>query len=492
MSPRSLLAGLLMASGVSGALAASQAHRGDAESAEERAGTRAARPRPNVVLILADDAGIGDFGCYGQQRIRTPNIDRLAAEGLRFTQFYAGGPVCVPSRCVLMTGKHLGHAALRENVMQPLPAEEATLAELLRSAGYRTACIGKWALGNSVRQGSPLAQGFDTYFGFIDQVQAHRYFPAFLLEDDRRVAYADNESARTHYSQALFTDEALRFLEAERERPFFLYLAYCLPHADLDAPAESLAPYRAAGWPETPYVERGERLYNDQPTPRAAYAGMVSRLDHEVGRVLDRLRELDLERDTLVLFSSDNGPSREGGGDPDFFDSNGPFRGGKGELHEGGLRAPFLARWPGRIAPGQSELVCASWDVLATCAELAGCAPPAGTDGLSLAPTLLGRPAEQAAHEYLYWEHLPRGGSHVQALRRGSWKALRLGVQARNPRVELYDLAADPGEAHDLASAEPELAAELTELMSKAHVTDPKSPLLLREMRAERPGRRER
>jgi arylsulfatase A-like enzyme len=474
-----LLAVFLVASSVSGAA--------------QEGSTKAPAPRPNIVLILADDAGIGDFGCYGQQRIRTPSIDRLAAEGLRFTQFYAGGTVCVPSRCALMTGEHTGHAALRENVMQPLPAEESTLAECLRSAGYRTACIGKWALGNSVRQGSPLEQGFDTYFGFIDQVQAHRYFPPFLLKDDQRVSFADNERARTHYSQALFTDEALRFLEADRARPFFLYLAYCLPHADLDAPEESIAPYRAAGWPERPYVERGERLYNDQPTPRAAYAGMVSRLDQELGRILDRLRELGLERDTLVLFSSDNGPSDEGGGDPDFFRSSGPFRGGKGELHEGGLRVPLVARWPGRIAPGTSDLVCANWDVLATCGELAGFEVPASSDGRSLAPTLLGRPAEQAVHEYLYWEHMPRGGSHAQALRRGDWKLLRHDVQARNPRVELYDLAADPGETRDLAAARPELVAELTALMNLAHVSDPNSPLLMRELRrGERPGKRER
>jgi len=216
---------------------------------------------------------------------------------------------------------------------------------------------------------------------------------------------------------------------------------------------------------------------------------MVSRLDQEVGRVLERLRELGLERDTLVLFSSDNGPSREGGGDPAFFGSSGPFRGEKGELHEGGLRVPFLARWPGRIAPGTSDLPCASWDVLATCGELAGFPVPASSDGKSLAPTLLGRPAEQGVHEYLYWEHMPRGGRHVQALRRGNWKLLRLGVQARNPRVELYDLAADPGETRDLSTARPELVAELTALMEAAHVSDPRSPLLLRELRP-RPDRR--
>lgn len=476
-----------------------------AASSDPLAGARSPRPstqagtaerprRPNLVLVLADDAGIGDFGCYGQQKIRTPNLDRLAAEGLRFTQFHAGGTVCVPSRCVLMTGKHSGHAALRENVTQPLPAEESTLAELLRSAGYRTACIGKWALGISARKGSPLEQGFDTYFGFIDQTLAHRYFPDVLLRDDKRVLFADNERERTHYSQTLFTDEALRFLEASRAAPFFLFLSYCLPHADLDVPEESIAPYRAAGWPETPYVERGERLYNDQPTPRAAYAGMVSRLDQEVGRVLDKLRELGLERDTLVLFSSDNGPSDEGGGDPDFFDSNGSCRGGKGELYDGGLRVPFLARWPGRIAPGTSELLCASWDVLPTCCELAGVAVPEGVDGISLAPTLLGRSSEQPQHEYLYWEHKSAEQRNLQALRRGNWKALRLDVQKRNPRVELYDLATDPGESRDLAADRPELVAELTGLMNAAHTPDSKSPLLFRELNRppDRPARKER
>jgi arylsulfatase A-like enzyme len=460
--------------------------------------------RPDVLLILADDAGLGDLGCYGQRRIRTPSLDRMAAEGLRFAQFYAGGSVCVPSRCALLTGKHMGHAALRENVTQPLPASEHTLAELLKAAGYRTACIGKWALGNSVRQGSPLEQGFDTYFGFIDQVQAHRYYPAFLLRDDQRVPLEENPVARTSYSQDLFTEEALRFLAAQAEarrarpeerRPFFLYLSYCLPHADLDVPEDSLAPYRAEGWAETPYVEPGpERLYGDQPTPRAAYAGMLSRLDREVGRLLDALRELGLERDTLVLFSSDNGPSTEGGGDPAFFGSSAGLRGGKGELYEGGLRVPLLARWPGRITPGASDLPCAAWDLLPTIAELAGIARPTEVDGLSLVPTLLGRPGEQRAHDYLYWEHKAPGPSHVQAVRRGNFKALRLGVHTRSPRLELYDLASDPGETRDLAAARPELASELAALMDAAHVPHPRSPLYFRELqrRPERRGGKDR
>ncbi|HEX6881765.1 MAG TPA: arylsulfatase [Planctomycetota bacterium] len=457
-----------------------------------RAGAQVApERRPNVVLILADDLGYGDLGAYGQARIRTPNLDRMAREGLRFTQFYAGGAVCVPSRAVLMTGKHTGHAALRINVTQPLPPEETTLAEHLRAAGYRTACSGKWALGNSVASGSPRAQGFDTYFGFIDQIQAHRHYPEFLLRDDERVALDGNPSARTHYSHDLFTEEALRFLEAAREtpgRPFFLYLPYSLPHADLDVPADALAPYRDLGWSETPYVERGgERLYSDQPTPRAAYAAMVARIDRDVGRILDRLRELELERDTLVLFSSDNGPSSEGGGDPEFFDSNGPFRGEKGALYEGGLRVPLLARWPGRIAPGTSAQLAAAWDLFPTLAELAGTPAPADLDGISLVPTLLGRP-EQRAHAYLYWEHSAPGPFHSQAVRAGDLKALRLAVHARRPRVELYDLAQDPGETRDIAAERPADVARLVALMDEAHVRDPRSPLTYRELNTA-PGR---
>jgi len=456
---------------------------------------RQAPPPPNVVLILADDAGWGDFGCYGQRRIRTPNIDRLAAEGLRFTDFYAGGTVCVPSRCALFTGKHPGHMSLRINVTQPLPAEDVTLAELLQGAGMRTACVGKWALGNSVQAGSPRAQGFDSYFGFIDQNLAHRYYPPSLLRDDELVPLADNPSARTSYSQDLFTDEALRFLadsqsEANRAKPFFLFLSYCLPHADLDVPEDSAAPYRALGWPEQAYVERGgERLYHDQPTPRAVYAGMIARLDREVGRVLDKLRELGLDERTLVLFSSDNGPSDEGGGDPEFFQSAGPFRGKKGELYEGGLRVPLIARWPRTIAPGTSALPCAGWDLLPTLAELAGAPLPADIDGLSLVPTLRGRASEQRAHDSLYWENIAPGPSHTQALRRGSWKAVRRGVQGRNPRVELYDLATDPGETKDVAAEHAELVGELTALIEAAHVTDARTPLTWAELNG-RPNRR--
>jgi len=447
---------------------------------------------PSVLLIVTDDLGWGDLGCYGQARVATPNLDRLAAEGLRFTDYYAGGAVCIPSRGVLMTGKHSGHAWLRTNTMQPLPESETTLAELLQTRGLDTAVIGKWALGNSPRAGSPLVQGFDTYYGFIDQVQAHRAFPPFLLEDDRRVNFADNETQRTHWTQELFTERALAHLRARAAAPFFLLLSYTAPHADLDLPesAPELAQYRALGWPETPYVERGgERVYRDQPTPRAARAAMLARLDRDVGRLLDLLRELDRERDTLVLFTSDNGASPEGGADLEFFRANGGLRGGKGELYEGGVRVPLLARWTGTLAPGVSAQVAAAWDLLPTLVELAGGAPPPGLDGISLAPLLAGRTREPRERPPLYWEH--SGVEGWQALRRGQWKVVRRRVHTREPALELYDLAADPGEARDLAAARPELAAELLAELEACHTPDRKSPLLLREINP-RAGRRER
>ncbi len=443
-------------------------------------------PRPNVILILADDAGLGDFGCYGGTRIATPNIDRLAAEGMRFTSFYSGGSLCVPSRCALMTGKHMGHAAVRLNGPFPLPEAEVTLAEVLRDAGYRTACIGKWALGRDPREGgSPLLHGFDTYFGFIDQTPAHRYYPPHLFQDYRRVVLEENPTRRDRYSQDLFTAEALRFLEAHEDGPFFLYLPYCLPHADLDVPEDSLAVYRGKLGDETAYVEnpRG-RVYNDQPTPRAAYAAMVSRLDREVGRILESLAALGIDEQTLVLFSSDNGASSEGGTDPAFFASTAGLRGGKRSLYEGGIRAPLLARWPGKIEAGStSSRLAASWDLLATCAELAGAPVPPATDGISLAPELLGTPADRETHDYLYWESKDFEWGSLQAARFEGWKAVRTGAERRGAKLELYDLAADPGETRDVAAENPEVVARAERILAEAHVAHPRSPLLPAEFR---------
>jgi arylsulfatase len=317
-------------------------------------------------------------------------------------------------------------------------------------------------------------------------MQAHRYYPPFLFRDDQKVAFEENPARRERYSQDLFTEEALRFLEANRERPFFLYLPYCLPHADLDVPEDSLAEYRGKLGAETPYVERlaagRERLYNDQPEPRAAYAAMVTRLDREVGRILAKLDELGIAGNTLVLFSSDNGATAEGGIDRDFFASTAGLRGGKRSLYEGGIRAPLLARWPGKIAGGTtSARICAAWDLLATCAELAGERAPEGTDSVSLAATLLGREGEETRAP-LYWESKDPVWGSLQAVRFGDWKAVKSGANRREARLELFDLAQDPFESRDVAAEHPEVVSEAERLLAAAHVPHPRHPLTFDEL----------
>ncbi|MCC6409411.1 MAG: arylsulfatase [Planctomycetes bacterium] len=427
------------------------------------------------MLILADDLGWGELGCYGQSKIATPNLDRLASEGVRFTSYYAGAPVCAPSRCTLLTGQHTGHAPVRDNVeLQPegqmaLPAESITLAELLRSRGYATACIGKWGLGAPESEGEPLAQGFDHFFGYLCQRHAHAHTTNYLWRDGERVEFATPQ-----YSHDLFTADALAFIEAERERPFFLYLAYTIPHLALDVPEDSLSRYRGR-WDDPPYD--GKKGYTAHPTPRAAYAAMVSRLDRDVGRLVARLDELGLGRDTLILFTSDNGPTydRIGGSDSAFFDSAHGLRGLKGSVFEGGLRVPLIARLPGRIAAdGTSEQVAASWDVLPTVCELAGVAPPAGIDGVSFLPTLLGR-GDQRVHDHLYWEISSYGGQ--QAVRFGRWKAVRRRMQEGRLAIELFDLERDPAESRDLAAERPELVAVAVDLLERARTPSETFPL---------------
>lgn len=491
----------------------SESHEADPSANTARSAT--SRP-PNVVLILADDLGWGELGCYGQTKIATPNLDRLAREGVRFTSYYAGAPVCAPSRCTLLTGKHTGHAAIRDNFeVEPegqmaLPAGEVTLAELLKQRGYTTACIGKWGLGAPDTEGEPLSQGFDHFFGYLCQRHAHKHTTHYLWRDRERV-----EFAMPIYSHDAFTAEALEFVERERERPFFLYLAYTIPHLALDAPEDSLVEYRGR-WDDPPYD--GKKGYTAHPTPRAAYAAMVSRLDRDVGRLVAKLDELGLGDDTLVLFTSDNGPTydRIGGSDSAFFDSAHGLRGLKGSVYEGGVRAPLVARMPGRIAPGRvSEHVAASWDVLPTVCELAGvelprehAAPPASAarnadprrardddshvardtgshaalggrdgfarlDGLSFAPVLLG--GEQPVHDHLYWEIASYGGQ--QAARFGSYKAVRRNLAKGALAIELYDLSTDPAEAHDLAATRPELVAVAADLLQRARTPSDAFPL---------------
>jgi arylsulfatase A-like enzyme len=440
-------------------------------------------PRPNLVVILADDLGWGEIGVYGQRRIRTPNLDRMAAEGVRFTDFYAGAPVCAPTRSVLMTGQHGGRTRVRGNAgpdLQRLEDDDVTLAEVLRQAGYATALVGKWGLGEADDSGQPNRQGFDYFFGYLDQVHAHNYYPEFLWRNGDKVPLPNVVAgSRTGpggftigwtreprvYADDLIVDEALRWIRAERDRPFFLVLAPTLPHANNQRQLQtgdghelpSLGAYADEPW----------------PGPERGHAAMVSRLDADVGRVLAELRAQGIAERTLVLFTSDNGPHHEGGYDPSVFDASGPWRGGKRSLHDGGIRVPAIAWWPGTAPAGVvSPHPAYVGDVMATAVELAGVPPPAPPGGLwsvSLVPTLTGRPDEQRGHPYLYWESYERGTG--QAVRFGRWKAVR-GAIGRGP-VALYDLERDPGERRNVAAAHPDVLAEAERYMEEAHVPAP-------------------
>jgi arylsulfatase len=462
---------------------------------------RAADRPPNVILMIADDLGYAELGCYGQKIIETPNLDRLAADGMRFTQAYSGNAVCAPSRCCLMTGKHPGHAWVRNNGgpdylddlakkyqweypgQHPIPDEEVTLAEVLKARGYATGAAGKWGLGQVGNTGDPNRQGFDLFFGYYCQGHAHNHYPRFLWRSGVKEYYEGNDgrslSGKT-YAQDKFAEVALDFIRTNKDRPFFLYLPFIIPHVSVQVPEEAIAKYRGK-IPEEPFEQRDN--YVKHPTPRAGYAAMVTYLDRDIGRILGLVKELGLDDNTIVIFSSDNGPThgRAGGSDSEFFKSAGPLRGLKGSLYEGGIRVPLIARWTGKIKPGTtSDHVCAFWDVLPTVAELTGATPPKGIDGLSFAPALLGRAAEQKAHDYLYWEFPSYGGQ--QAVRMGDWKAVRQKMQQpKNPdplKIELYNLKDDVGERHDVAAEHPDIVTKAREIMRASHVPSKLFPLV--------------
>jgi arylsulfatase len=440
---------------------------------------------PNIVIILADDLGHGDLGCYGQTKIKTPHIDRLAAEGMRFTSFYCGCSVCAPSRCALMTGKHMGHATVRDNMQRAAEVEgqhamepgSATVAQLLKKAGYSTAIVGKWGLGMPEDHSSPLDFGFDHHYGYLCQGMAHTFYPPYLWRDDRKEMLAGNppyfygqqeviEPSGKLYSHDLMAGDALDWVRRHKEGPFFLYLAFTIPHVSLQVPEDSLAEYLGK-WPETPVTN--SKHYANHATPRAAYAAMITRMDRDVGRLMALLKELQLDGNTLVFFASDNGAVFPlSGTDPEFFNSTGNLRGYKQDLYEGGIRTPFIARWPGHIKPGtSSDFVGAFWDVLPTLCEIAGATAAANIDGVSIAPTLLGQPG-QKEHEYLYWED--QSGGRAQAVRFGDWKAVRNNVdKTPDATPELYNLASDPGETTNVADRHPEVAAKAAAYMKAAH-----------------------
>ena len=437
--------------------------------------------RPNVVLIVADDLGYGELGCYGQEKIATPNLDRLAAEGLRFTQFYAGAPVCAPSRCVLLTGLHSGHAFVRDNVeVQPegqlaLPAGTFTLARALDSAGYATGLVGKWGLGAPGSSGTPEKQGFDEWFGYLCQREAHSFYPTHLWRNGEKVELEGNARGATggkHHVQPLLTAEALDFLERQRAEPFFLYVPFTLPHLALQPEERDLDPYRGR-FEETPYD--GKKGYTPHATPRAAYAAMITRLDADVGRLVAKLDEFGLGEETLVLFTSDNGPTHDVGGvDTEFFASTAGLRGRKGSVYEGGLRVPLIARWTGVVPAGKSCAQVAGFqDVLPTVLELAGIATPPELDGASFAAAL--RDGEARPRATLTFEF--HGYGQQLAARRGDWKLVQRELAKGGRAPELYDLASDPGETRDVAGEHPELVTELLAEVRAAHRPSAEFPL---------------
>lgn len=469
--------------------------------------------KPNIIYILADDLGYGDLGCYGQTKIETPNIDALAANGMKFTQHYSGSPVCAPSRCVFLTGKHTGHAYIRGNDewaargevwdfakavnnpnlegQRPIPKDSITIADLLKHEGYATGIVGKWGLGAPLTEGIPNNQGFDFFYGYNCQRQAHTFYPKHLWKNTEKV-WLDNKLVppRTklpegadpndlasyadfnlkEYSAELMHTEALQFIEQNANQPFFLYYASPIPHVPLQAPQRWVDYYHEKFGEEEPYL--GDKGYFPHPHPRAAYAAMISYLDEQVGDVVKKLKEIGQYENTLILFTSDNGPTYAGGADTPFFDSAKPFkteRGwAKGYTHEGGIRVPMIASWPTKIAPNStSDHISAFWDMLPTFCEVSGAAIPPNRDGISIVPTLLGKGTQQK-HAYLYWEFPAYKGQ--QAIRMGKWKGIRKNIFEGNMSIELYDLETDLQEQKDVADQHPKVIKQMEEIMIVEHL----------------------
>ncbi len=438
--------------------------------------------KPNIIFILADDLGYGDVGFNGQTKFSTPNIDRLASEGMVFTNHYSGSTVCAPSRSTIMTGLHTGHTYIRGNRevrpegQWPLPDSIVTLPEMLKSEGYITGAYGKWGLGFPGSEGDPTNQGFDEFFGYNCQRLGHNYYPYYLWHNREKVMLDGNEGNETNdYAPAIIHDQALEFIAANKDTTFFMFYPSIIPHAELVAPEKYMEKFRGKFDPEMVYegAEPGDPdyklgRYGSQDECHAAFAAMVTILDEQVGEIMATLDSLGIAENTLVIFSSDNGPHVEGGADPDYFNSNGIFQGYKRDLYEGGIHVPMIATMPGSIEAGStSDHISAFWDMLPTFVDLAGIETPEAIDGISFLPTLLGEDG-QKEHEYLYWEFGARGGR--VAVRKGNWKAIRYDVLTDpDSKIQLYDLEADPGETTDLADQHPDIVEEMAKIMQEAH-----------------------
>ena len=430
--------------------------------------------KPNVIFILADDLGYGNVQSFNpNSKIPTPNLDKLAGEGIKFTRFYSGNTVCAPSRCALMTGLTMGHAWVRGNAkakdgLGALRAQDTTLTERLHNNGYKTGMFGKWGLGDLDSKGAPHLKGFDRFYGYLDQSHAHDYYTNRLYEivGGKTVEVPTDT---TKYTEDLIVNKAVDFINENKEKPFFLYLPLTLPHAELKVPAELLKKFQNADGsskfpPETPFEKKGN--YDSQAQPHATFAAMVNKLDADVGRIVDLIKTLGLENDTYIFFTSDNGPHKEGGADPVYFNSGGPFRGVKRDLYEGGIRVPLIVRATGKISSGQTDQSAwAFWDVLPTIAELTGTASPKNIDGLSFSPLLNGK-KPVAAHEYLYWQF--NEGGLKEALTRGDWKLIRFKEKGSAEKLELYNLKNDIGEKNDIAIKNSKIVKALYALMKNA------------------------
>ncbi len=438
--------------------------------------------KPNVILILADDLGYGDIGCYGQKKINTPNLDKFASEGMRFTNCYSGSPVCAPSRNCLMTGQHTGHTRIRHNSSSfnkervPLESSDLTVAEVFKSAGYSTGLIGKWGLGEPDTSGIPNKKGFDYFFGYLNQNHAHFYYPEYLWRNEEKVFYPENNNKkRGTYSHDLIADEALEFVKRNRSNPFFLHLTFTIPHAELLVPEDSLDEYKNK-FPENKPFPGEKDGYAAQETPHAAYAAMITRMDKDVGRLMKLVKDLGIDDHTLIFFTSDNGPSDAAGSDPDFFNSNGNLRGAKYNLYEGGIRVPMLVRYPKKIKPAVSDYPWAFWDYMPTMCNFLNVKPKSGLDGISVLPVLCGK--NQKEHEYFYWEIKADKKNFNQAVRMGNWKAVRANP---DKPVELYNLSNDEGETKDVSLKNPGIVKQIEEIMRNSHTESKYWPMFTKK-----------
>lgn len=455
----------------------------------QNSGLHGAPLKPNIIYVLADDLGYGDLGCYGQTTLKTPNLDRLAKEGMKFTRHYAGSTVCAPSRCVLMTGLHTGHGRIRGNGPGQLLPSDITVATLLRQAGYQTGCFGKWGIGNPPPLDDPSRHGFNEFYGYVNMYHAHNYFPEFLVRNGKReplrnrlypewkeVSVGDKEGmgvseVAVDYAPALIAQEAMNFIRRHHQSPFFVYYALNIPHANNEGGREERIGRNGMRVPDP-----GDFSSRDWPEPEKGFARMMQAIDHDIGRLLHLVRELGIDDNTLILFSSDNGPHQEGGHKMPFFDSNGPLKGMKRDVYEGGIRVPFLARWPGQVPEGRtSEHISGFQDILPTLADLAGVKNLPRTDGLSLVPELTGKSDKQAKHPHLYWEFYEQGGK--TAVVQGHWKGVRRDIlKKQDAPLELYNLETDLGEEKNLGSQYPDRVKAFLAIMESEHV-EPAEPV---------------